>query len=130
MWQFPFNMSIASLTSFAPNDISAYAPKRIIIDTDPGIDDSLAILLALASPEVSLEGLSVVHGNCSLDRATINALSVLELAKASHIPLASGCELPLVQPSLLAPETHGNTGRATQNSRSASSPSVSKEAIS
>lgn len=85
-------------------------PKRILIDTDPGIDDALAILLALASPELSLEGLSVVHGNCSLEQAVRNGLSVLELAKAGHIPLARGCELPLVQPSLLAPETHGNTG--------------------
>ena len=85
-------------------------PKKILIDTDPGIDDSLAILLALASPELSLEGLSVVHGNCSLEQATTNGLSVLELAHAENIPLAKGCELPLVQPSLLAPETHGNTG--------------------
>jgi purine nucleosidase len=84
--------------------------KRILIDTDPGIDDSLAILLAIASPELSLEGLSVVHGNCSLEQAVTNGLSVLELANAGHIPLARGCELPLVQPSLLAPETHGNTG--------------------
>ncbi|MCX6078490.1 MAG: nucleoside hydrolase [Chloroflexi bacterium] len=84
--------------------------KRILIDTDPGIDDSLAILLALASPEVSLEGLSVVHGNCSVDQGVTNALSVLELANASHIPVLRGCDLPLVQPSLLAPETHGNTG--------------------
>jgi len=85
-------------------------PKRIILDTDPGIDDSLAILLALASPEISLEGLSIVHGNCSLEQATINALSILELANAGHIPVAKGCDLPLVQPSLLAPETHGNSG--------------------
>jgi purine nucleosidase len=85
-------------------------PKRILIDTDPGIDDSLAILLALASPELSLEGISVVHGNCSLEQATTNGLSILELVHAEHIPLAKGCELPLVQPSLLAPETHGNTG--------------------
>jgi purine nucleosidase len=85
-------------------------PKRILLDTDPGIDDSLAILLALASPEISLEGISVVHGNCSADQGTINALSVLELAKAGHIPVYKGCDLPLVQPSLLAPETHGNTG--------------------
>ncbi len=84
--------------------------KRILIDTDPGIDDSLAILLALASPELSLEGLSVVHGNCSLEQAVTNGLSILELAHAGHIPLARGCQLPLVQPSLLAPETHGNTG--------------------
>jgi purine nucleosidase len=54
--------------------------------------------------------LTIVHANCSLEQATINGLALLELANASHIPLAKGCELPLVQPSLLAPETHGNTG--------------------
>src|SRR6266540_1804616 len=85
-------------------------PKKIIFDTDPGIDDACAILLALASPELVVEGMSIVHGNCSLEQATQNALSVLELAHASHIPVAKGCELPLVQPSLLAPETHGDTG--------------------
>jgi inosine-uridine nucleoside N-ribohydrolase len=85
-------------------------PKHILIDADPGIDDACAILLALASPELSLEGVSIVHGNCSLEQGTINGLSILELANASHIPLAMGCENPLVQPSLLAPETHGNTG--------------------
>jgi purine nucleosidase len=85
-------------------------PKRILLDTDPGIDDAAAILLALASPEVQLEGLSVVHGNCSVEQGTINALSLLELAQASQIPVTTGCQLPLVQPSLLAPETHGNTG--------------------
>jgi inosine-uridine nucleoside N-ribohydrolase len=85
-------------------------PKKILFDTDPGIDDACAILLSLASPELSLEGLSVVHGNCSLDQGTTNALSILELASASHIPVTKGCELPLVQPSLLAPETHGDTG--------------------
>jgi len=84
--------------------------KHILFDTDPGIDDSLAILLALASPELTIEGLSTVHGNCTVDQATTNALSILELAHASHIPVARGCELPLVQPSLLAPETHGDTG--------------------
>src|SRR5215216_3158203 len=85
-------------------------PKKILFDTDPGIDDACAILLALASPELSIEGLSVVHGNCSLEQGTANALSVLELAHASHIPVAKGCELPLVQTSLLAPETHGDSG--------------------
>lgn len=89
--------------------------KHILLDADPGIDDSLAILLALASPEIQLEGLSIVHGNCSLEQAVINGLSVLELANASHIPVAVGCELPLVQPSLLAPETHGNTGLGYAN---------------
>ena len=90
-------------------------PKRIIIDTDPGIDDSLAILLAMASPEVQLEGLTVIHGNSSTKQGTINALSVLELVNAGHIPVVRGCELPLVQPSLLATETHGNKGLGYAN---------------
>ena len=85
-------------------------PKRILIDADPGIDDACAILLALASPELSLEGLSIVHGNCSLEQGTINGMSILELGNGGHIPVAKGFELPLVQPSLLAPETHGDSG--------------------
>lgn len=84
--------------------------KRSIIDTDPGIDDALAILLAIASPEFIVEGLTIVHGNCSLAQGTENALSILELVGATEIPVAQGYTLPLVQPSLLAPETHGNTG--------------------
>jgi purine nucleosidase len=85
-------------------------PKRVIFDTDPGIDDSLAFLLALASPEIVVDGISIVHGNSSADQGVVNALAVLELAGAAHIPVYKGCELPLVQPSLLAPETHGDTG--------------------
>lgn len=84
--------------------------RRLIIDSDPGIDDALAILLALASPEISLEAVTVVNGNCSVDQGVRNALSILELAGATHIPVARGCKVPLVQPLLLAPETHGNTG--------------------
>lgn len=86
------------------------ASRRILIDTDPGIDDALAILLALASPEVQVEGLTVVHGNCSSWQGAQNALAVLELAHAAEIPVAVGCDRPLVQPSLLAPETHGESG--------------------
>ena len=85
-------------------------PKRILFDTDPGIDDSLALLLALASPEIAVDGISIVHGNCSAEQAVINALSVLELAGASQVPVYKGCDIPLVQPSLLAPETHGDSG--------------------
>jgi len=85
-------------------------PKRIIIDTDPGIDDSLAILLALASPEVRLEALTVVNGNCAATQGATNALSILELAGRPEIPVALGSTLPLVQPLLLAPETHGDIG--------------------
>jgi inosine-uridine nucleoside N-ribohydrolase len=83
--------------------------KQILIDTDPGIDDTLAILLALASPEVELKGLSVVCGNCTVDQGVGNALGVLELLH-SGIPVARGADRPLVQPLLIAPETHGGTG--------------------
>ncbi|MEK7276725.1 MAG: nucleoside hydrolase [Chloroflexota bacterium] len=85
-------------------------PRKIIIDTDPGIDDSLAILLALASPEVQVEALTVVSGNCAVEEGVKNALSVLELAGAARVPVAQGLRLPLVQPLLVAPETHGETG--------------------
>ncbi len=84
--------------------------RRVILDTDPGIDDALAILLALAAPQVELEALTVTFGNCSVDQGVANALSILELAQAAHIPVAKGADRPLVQPLLLAPETHGNTG--------------------
>ncbi|MCZ2127796.1 MAG: nucleoside hydrolase [Anaerolineales bacterium] len=91
------------------------SPKRILIDTDPGIDDALAFLLALASPEVSLEGITTVHGNVSAPQTTRNALSVLELARASQIPVYQGCDLPLVKESLLSPETHGDSGLGYAN---------------
>ena len=85
-------------------------PKRLIIDTDPGIDDSLAILLALASPEVKLEGLTVVSGNTFASQGVLNALGVLELVGAEGIPVAQGVPIPLVQPLLIAAETHGEIG--------------------
>jgi purine nucleosidase len=85
-------------------------PKRIIIDTDPGVDDALAFLLALASPEIQLEALTTTQGNVTLDKATRNALSVLELARASQIPVASGSVVPLVQPLRASALVHGESG--------------------
>lgn len=84
--------------------------QHIILDSDPGIDDALAILLALAVPQVSLEAITVTYGNCSVDQGVQNALSILELAGAGQIPVAKGADRPLVQPLLLASETHGNSG--------------------
>ena len=83
---------------------------RIIIDTDPGVDDALAFLLALASPEIRLEALSTTQGNVTLEKATVNALSVLELAGAGHIPVARGSLLPLVQPLRASAFVHGESG--------------------
>jgi purine nucleosidase len=86
------------------------SPKRIIIDTDPGVDDALTFLLALASPEIQLEALTTTQGNVTLEKATRNALSVLELAGASHIPVASGSTVPLVQPLRASAHVHGESG--------------------
>ncbi len=84
--------------------------SRIIIDTDPGVDDALAILLALASPEIQLEALTTTQGNVTLETATRNALAVLELANAGQIPVAAGSVLPLVQPLRASAHVHGESG--------------------
>lgn len=85
-------------------------PKRIIIDTDPGVDDALTFLLALASPEIKLEALTTTQGNVTLELATHNALSILELAKAGHIPVAAGSVVPLVEPLRASAYVHGASG--------------------
>jgi purine nucleosidase len=81
----------------------------VILDTDPGIDDALAILLALASPEVELLGVTVTGCNCPLDQGVQNALGVVELAGAD-VPIIPGVALPLIRPPFTAPETHGEGG--------------------
>jgi purine nucleosidase len=85
-------------------------PRRVLLDTDPGIDDSLAILLALASPEIDLAGVGVTGGNCPLEDGVRNALNVLAVANRSDMPVFSGIGLPLIRPPFTAPETHGDTG--------------------
>lgn len=84
--------------------------RKIILDTDPGIDDALAILLALASPELELLGLTVTSGNCTARQGVENALAVLELAGRPGIPVFKGADIPLVQPLLIASDTHGTAG--------------------
>lgn len=84
--------------------------KRIIIDTDPGVDDALAFLLALASPEIQLEALTTTQGNVTVEKATRNALALLELCRASHIPVAMGSMVPLVQPLRASEYIHGESG--------------------
>ncbi len=86
-------------------------PTPLVIDTDPGIDDALAILLALASPEVDLRLVTTVHGNVPLDLATDNALRVLHLAGRSDVPVAAGAAQSLVHPQPeRAGHVHGTAG--------------------
>lgn len=72
--------------------------RRVIIDTDPGIDDTMAIMLALASPELRVEGLTTVRGNVGVEQGARNALAILEIAGRADIPVAVGADKPLVRP--------------------------------
>ena len=83
----------------------------LVIDTDPGIDDALAILLALASPEVDLRLVTTVHGNVDLALTTENALRVLHLAGRSDVPVAAGARASLIHPQPeRAGHVHGTEG--------------------
>ena len=82
----------------------------IVIDCDPGHDDAIAILLALASPEVELRGISTVAGNQTLDKTTANALKVLELADRTEIPVVVGSAAPLQRTLRTAANVHGESG--------------------
>ena len=71
------------------------APRKIIIDTDPGIDDAMAIFYALASPELDVIGLTTVFGNAHVDVCTANAIRILDIAGRADIPVAEGAARPL-----------------------------------
>jgi inosine-uridine nucleoside N-ribohydrolase len=83
---------------------------RLILDTDPGLDDALALFLALASPEVQLEAITTVSGNVHVDLTTHNALTLLELAGRTDIPVARGCDRPLLRQPVFADYVHGQNG--------------------
>ena len=84
--------------------------QKIIIDTDPGQDDAIAILLALASEEVDLLGIVTVAGNVPLELTSRNALMLCELAKKPETKVFAGCSRPLVRPLVTAEHVHGKTG--------------------
>ena len=86
------------------------ARTRVVIDTDPGVDDAVAILLALASPEIDVLALTTVAGNVSLEKTTLNARRLLELAGRDDVLVAAGCPQPLAGPSGDASEVHGSDG--------------------
>ena len=85
-------------------------PTPVLIDCDPGHDDAMALLLALASPELELLGVSTVHGNQTLEKTTANALRVLEFAGRGDMPVAAGANRPLVREPAVAADVHGETG--------------------
>lgn len=85
--------------------------KKIIIDTDPGIDDAMAILFALRSPELEILGLTTVFGNVHVPVASMNALRLVELEGHGHIPVAQGAGHSLMIATHTPPaEIHGENG--------------------
>lgn len=92
-------------------------PRKIIIDTDPGIDDAMAIFLALQSPEVEVIGLTTIYGNVYTTVATRNALHLLEVAGRNDIPVAEGSHVTLTKGTKLriADFVHGADGLGNQN---------------
>jgi len=86
------------------------AARPIILDCDPGQDDALAILLALASPELEVVAISAVAGNVPLNLTATNALKIVELAGRHEVPVHAGCARPLARPLVTAEYVHGETG--------------------
>jgi inosine-uridine nucleoside N-ribohydrolase len=82
----------------------------ILLDCDPGHDDAIALLLALASPELQLLGVTTVAGNQTLEKTTANAIRVLEFAGRAEVPVAAGADRPLVREPFVAAYVHGETG--------------------
>jgi purine nucleosidase len=83
---------------------------KILLDCDPGHDDAIALLLALASPELELLGVTTVAGNQTLDKTTANAIRLLEFAGRNEVPVAAGADRPLVREQYIASYVHGETG--------------------
>src|SRR5262245_5631390 len=91
-------------------------PKKIIIDTDPGVDDSMAILFAFNSPELEIVGLTAIFGNVHTDLGTQNALRLVEFAGHPTVPVAHGADVPLVIPlEYVADFVHGADGMGNTN---------------
>ncbi len=85
-------------------------PRSVIIDTDPGQDDAVALLVALASEELDILGITTVAGNVPLELTTRNALMMTELAGRPDVPVYAGCDSPTVRPLITAEYVHGKTG--------------------
>ena len=84
--------------------------KRVIIDTDPGVDDALALMLAFNSPELNVEAVTTVAGNVSLEKTSNNALKILEFLGASDVPVAAGAAKPIRRNAIDSSYFHGKTG--------------------
>lgn len=86
--------------------------RPILIDTDPGVDDALALFLAFASEEFDIKAITAVAGNQTLDKTGVNALKIVDFA-GKKIPVAKGADTPILRPLVTAENVHGVTGLAS-----------------
>ena len=100
------------ILTFLTNAFAQVAPRRVIIDTDPGTDDAMAIILALNSPEFKVEALTVVPGNVEAKQGLENALKIVSLAGRCDVVVAAGAQHPLNQKLITAQFWHGKNGLA------------------
>ncbi|UNK71961.1 nucleoside hydrolase [Microbacterium sp. H1-D42] len=85
-------------------------PTPVIMDVDTGIDDALALLFAVAHPEIDVLGVTCVAGNAGLEQVVDNTLRILDLAGAADVPVAAGAARPLIAPARSASHVHGADG--------------------
>ena len=88
-------------------------PKKIILDCDPGHDDAVAIMLAIASDNIDLLGITCVGGNATLENTKLNALKICSLLNRQDIPIFAGSDKPLVYDLVTAEHVHGKSGLDT-----------------
>src|SRR6201997_267923 len=103
---------ISSVLAVLLSATAQAAPRRVIIDTDPGVDDAMAILLALNSPELEVDALTVVAGNVEQPQGLENALKIVSLAGRCDVVVAGGAKHPLNQKLITAQYWHGPKGLA------------------
>lgn len=112
MKRIQFLFALLFVVLFIISSAPAQNPKRVIIDTDPGVDDAMAIMLALNSPELKVEALTVVPGNVEAPQGLENALKIVSLAGRCDVPVAGGAQHPLNQKLITAQYWHGKNGLA------------------
>jgi inosine-uridine nucleoside N-ribohydrolase len=100
---------IADLATLSSATTIVAAPRKVIIDTDPGVDDALALLFAVCSPELKIEAITVVAGNVRLELALMNALRMVQIAGRADIRVSAGSRAPLER-RLVTATSHGSNG--------------------
>jgi len=107
-------MALPGVSALASSAIAASGvkPRKLLIDTDPGVDDAIALMMAMLTPELHIEAITSAAGNIPLAVTTENALRLVTLCGRTDIPVAAGAQGPLVRRLQIAANIHGDNGLA------------------